>query len=149
MMMMKTRRRRRRRRNEMPNLFGDEVCEIGSAWSFCRPASSLVKSSVLRIEAAVAGGVERKDALVRSRKTLPTPGQVLLERLTRDNGISNSGAMDELDLERGVCNPFRKYSPESVSYTILFFSPFLQAQQLCKFSGKVLNLKSKLKFWCA
>jgi hypothetical protein len=69
----------------------------------------------------VAGGVERKDALVSSRKTLPTPGQVLLERLTRDNGISNSGAMDELDLERGVCNPFRKYSPERVSYAILFF----------------------------
>jgi hypothetical protein len=121
MMMMKTRRRRRRRRNEMLDLFGDEVCENGSAWSFCRPASSLVKSSVLRIEAAVAGGVERKDALVSSRKTLPTPGQVLLERLTRDNGISNSGAMDELDLERCVCNPFRKYSPERVSYAILFF----------------------------
>jgi hypothetical protein len=117
MMMMKT-----RRRNEMPNVFGDEVCENGSAWSFCRPASSLVKSSVLRIEAAVAGGVERKDALVSSRKSLPTPGQVLLERLTRDNGIGNSGAMDELDLERGVCNPFRKYSPERVSYTSLFFS---------------------------
>jgi hypothetical protein len=105
----------------MPNLFGDEVCENGSAWSICRPASSLVKPSVLRIEAAVAGGVERKDALVSSRKTLPRPGQVLLERLARDNGISNSGAMDELDLERGVCNPFRKYSPERVSYTILFF----------------------------
>jgi len=103
----------------MPNLFGDEVCENGSAWSFCRPASSLVKFSVLRIEAAVAGGVERKDALVSSRKTLPTPGQVLLERLTRDNGISNSGAMDELDLERGVCNPFRKYSPESVRQQVL------------------------------
>lgn len=67
----------------------------------------------LGIVASVAG-VRKKESTGMS-ETLPTPGQVLLDRSTVETKFSSSGAMEELELERGVCNPFRKYSAERVS----------------------------------
>lgn len=34
---------------------------------------------------------------------------------------SSSSAMEQLDIERGVCIPFRKYTPETVGFFFFFF----------------------------
>jgi hypothetical protein len=46
-------------------------------------------------------------------EVFPNPQRIVLDRLMRQT--STSGAMEELELERGVCNPFRKYTPDRVS----------------------------------
>jgi len=40
---------------------------------------------------------------------------VTVKKTDRDS----SSAMDQLDIERGVCVPFRKYSPETVRFLLL------------------------------
>nr|XP_043628803.1 protein ACTIVITY OF BC1 COMPLEX KINASE 1, chloroplastic [Erigeron canadensis] len=45
-------------------------------------------------------------------------GRVNGEELSTSNSNSNS-ALEQLDIERGVCIPFRKYSPETVSSKVL------------------------------
>lgn len=79
------------------------------------PTSFPVSRTRTRIVSKVAG-VTRKESngKVVMVDTMPSPQRILLERLTQPT-TSSTGAMEELELERGVCNPFRKYSSERVS----------------------------------
>ncbi|WCJ30527.1 Protein kinase superfamily protein [Euphorbia peplus] len=52
-------------------------------------------------------------AVSTSRRITVTPETELL------SVAKSSAAMDQLDIERGVCVPFRKYSPETVRNTVL------------------------------
>jgi hypothetical protein len=124
-MVEKKGRWRTRTRIGNPNFVGVKLYENRTGRKYCcRPSSSLFSNpaSVLRIQATVATGVERKKEVTNNsagKSRLLTPGQFLLDRLTQDIGVSSSGAMEELELERGVCNPFRKYTPERVRQRVL------------------------------
>lgn len=39
-------------------------------------------------------------------------------QLSSTSSSRSSSALEQLDIERGVCTPFRKYSPETVSICI-------------------------------
>lgn len=62
-----------------------------------------------------AGKVETQQRIALNRLIQPTT--------TTTTAMMSSGAMEELELERGVCNPFRKYTPERVSKSLLFQNP--------------------------
>ncbi|MCI10020.1 putative aarF domain-containing protein kinase chloroplastic-like [Trifolium medium] len=54
-------------------------------------------------------------------------GAVLRPLQLPSNSRSNNSALEQLDIERGVCIPFRKYSPESVwflAFLVAFCSLF-------------------------
>ncbi|KAG6409738.1 hypothetical protein SASPL_127780 [Salvia splendens] len=55
----------------------------------------------------------RRRAAVRAQKS---DSLVQLDKLV---GTSSNSALDQLDIERGVCVPFRKYTPESVRSKVL------------------------------
>lgn len=76
-----------------------------------------VRRSNVRIEAKLASGTRsEKEVVTTTTTTLPNPQRVMLNQLMQAKSISmSSGAMEELELERGVCNPFRKYTPDRVS----------------------------------
>lgn len=83
------------------------------------PASFPVSRTRTRIVSKVAG-VTRKESNGKGMvDTMPSPQRILLERLTQPT-TSSTGAMEELELERGVCNPFRRYSSERVSRICMF-----------------------------
>lgn len=81
-----------------------------------RVRRSDVRRSNVRIVAKLASGT-RSEKEVVTTTTLPNSQRVMLNRLVQSNNAMSmsSGAMEELELERGVCNPFRKYTPDRVS----------------------------------
>lgn len=76
-----------------------------------------VRRSNVRIVAKLASGTRsEKEVVTTTTTTLPNPQRIMLNQLMQAKSISmSSGAMEELELERGVCNPFRKYTPDRVS----------------------------------
>lgn len=56
----------------------------------------------------------RRPAAVRAQNT---KSSVQLNKLL---GTSSNSALEQLDIERGVCVPFRKYTPELVSCYFFF-----------------------------
>jgi hypothetical protein len=78
------------------------------------PASFPVSRTRTRIVSKVAGVTRKESNGNGIVDTMPSPQRILLERLTQPT-TSSTGAMEELELERGVCNPFRRYSSERVS----------------------------------
>ncbi|KAF3672132.1 hypothetical protein FXO38_06244, partial [Capsicum annuum] len=51
--------------------------------------------------------------------TVQTPSSEKTETALLVKEISRTSALEQLDIERGVCIPFRKYSPESVRNKVL------------------------------
>lgn len=77
------------------------------------PASFPVSRTRTRVVSKVAGVTRKESKGNGVVGAMPSPQRILLERLTQPT-TSSTGAMEELELERGVCNPFRKYSSERV-----------------------------------
>ncbi|KAK4757913.1 hypothetical protein SAY87_019214 [Trapa incisa] len=78
-----------------------------SSWSNPAPRVSRITAAGTTNEASVSGAVRRT-----------------LRSLRGDNGevsqpSNSSSALEQLDIERGVCVPFRKYSPETVRSKVL------------------------------
>ncbi len=158
MMMEKKGRWRTRTRIGNPYFVGVKLYENRTGRKYCgRPSSSSSlfsnPASVLRIQATVATGAERKKEVTNNsagKSRLLTPGQFLLDRLTQDIGVSSSGAMEELELERGVCNPFRKYTPERVRKTRLWYwwHHNLQGKSIgLGFKAKVTRVYENCRKW--
>ena len=57
----------------------------------------------------------RRRAAVRAQKS---DSLVQVDKLI---GTSSNSAQEQLDIERGVCVPFRKYTPESVRNLAVYF----------------------------
>lgn len=87
-----------------------------------RVRRSNVRRSNVRIVAKLASGTRNeKEVVTTTTTTLPNSQRVMLNRLVQTNNAMSmsSGAMEELELERGVCNPFRKYTPDRVREKVL------------------------------
>jgi len=48
-------------------------------------------------------------------------------------GNSSSSALEQLDIERGVCTPFRKYTPEGVISEDFFFQSLIYGFEVSLF----------------
>lgn len=90
------------------------------------------KGRVSRLPRRMAGGIVAKVASGTRVESsgrvgvLPIAQQIVLDRLKPS---STSGAMEELELERGVCNPFRKYTADRVSGFAALFPPPFSSQE--------------------
>lgn len=71
----------------------------------------------MRVVAKLATGM--RNGSVKRVEMFPNREQIVLDSLMQPTVTSTSGAMEELELERGVCNPFRKYTPDRVRQRVL------------------------------
>lgn len=90
---------------------------VSSSLSSLSPATGYSKSQLNSVKLnrkSSSRGRSRRPAAVRAQKS---DSSVQLDKLP-----STSSALEQLDFERGVCVPFRKYTPESVrSYFFLTY----------------------------
>lgn len=86
------------------------VC-ISSSLPLLSPAISYPKNhrnSVKLIRKYSSGNKTRRPVRIRARKSES------LVQVEKYLSTSSNSALEQLDIERGVCVPFRKYTPESV-----------------------------------
>lgn len=90
-------------------------CDVGGLRKKSRRGLQRAGASGGRVVAKVASGTRTGSVAAGTTVVkLPDSQRIALNRLIQPSSMS-SGAMEELELERGVCNPFRKYTPERVS----------------------------------
>lgn len=95
---------------------------MSSSLSLLSPAIGYSKSQLNSVKLnrkSSSKDRSRRPAAVRAQNT---NSSVQLDKLL---GTSSNSALEQLDIERGVCVPFRKYTPELVS-CYLFFSRYLR-----------------------
>ncbi|KAJ7563674.1 hypothetical protein O6H91_03G120400 [Diphasiastrum complanatum] len=85
----------------------------------CRSSGTRTVMAVTTSPAPVSTSKSASIAGPGDSKKMPNPAGFMLSKLVQDRSDSAREALEELDYERGVCNLFRKYTPEGVRERVL------------------------------